>query len=187
MSKELTFTDLHPFNLNREIVWSFTQAITGTDNTFSTFLTQTSAISSKIVDIEFDKTHIFISNKDAVTNIVPLSTLNSSFVRLSSSPVEQVMRFRFTNANKISIDFKNVGEFIELYSTPIDIVINPETNVNCGYSFTSTLSSTLFFKNFHVWGSPLSATYKTNSFVPLTSEIITQYTTISGISASRIL
>jgi len=187
MPKELTFTDSHPFNLNREIVWSFTQAITGTDNTFSTFLTQTSAISSKIVDVEFDQSHIFISNKDVITNTVALSSLNSAFIRLSSRPVEQVMRFRFTNADKISIDFKRFGEFVELYSTPIDIVINPESNVNCGYSFTSTLSSTLFFKNFHVWGSALSSTYTTNSFTPLTSDIVTQYTTISGISAYRFL
>jgi hypothetical protein len=187
MSKELTFTDSHPFNLNREIVWSFTQAMTGTDNTFSTFLTQTSAISSKIADVEFDQTHIFISNNGGVVDTVALSSLNTSFVRVSSSPLEQVMRFRFTNTNKISIDFKRYGEFIELYSTPIDIVIDPELNVYCGYSFTSTLSSTLFFKNFHVWGSPLSSTYTTNIFTPLTSEIITQYTTISGISASRIL
>jgi hypothetical protein len=179
MSKELTFIDSHPFNLNREIVWSFTQAITGTDNTFSTFLSG----SQKIVDVEFDQTHVLISNNGGVVDTVALSTLDTSFVRVSSSPLEQVMRFRFTNAKKISIDFKRVGEFVELYSTPIDIVINPESNVYCGYSFNSTLSSTLFFKNFHVWGSPLSSTYTVNTFKPLTSEIITQYTTISGLSS----
>jgi hypothetical protein len=225
-AKYLAFVDTHPFNLNREIIWSFTYSLSGSENAFSTFLTTSSTISGlpghylgsssekdKIIHIGFDSTGRFalssvnnsgvpaseirknaliIKNRDVVIANLSLSSLNTSFVLASSTPVEQVMRFRFTNANKISIDFKRNHEFVELYSTPIDIIIDPETNVYCGFSYTSPVSSLsssnskLFLKNFHVKGSDLPSTTKTNHFIPLTSNTITNFTTISGISAFRL-
>jgi hypothetical protein len=139
-AKYVAFTDSHPFNMNREIIWSFTYSLTGTENAFSTFLTTVSSITGypghyvgsstendNILSIGFDTTGLFalsslnnsgvplssiipnsliIKNRDNVITNLSLSSLNTSFVITSTYPVEQVMRFRFTNANKITIDFK---------------------------------------------------------------------------------
>jgi hypothetical protein len=108
---------------------------------------------------------------DNVTYYNELSNINPEFKILSSGKSYKTMRFKYTNTDKITIDFKPDGstEFIEL--TSININFNPDSAdiFRPGFSYSSPISSlsapsVLFLKNFHTQGTENATTVETVEF-----------------------
>jgi len=225
-AKYVGLVDKHNFNLNRDITWSFTFALTGQEHGFSTFLTTNPSLTGLPghfiggssendipLHIAFDTTGYFglstitntgipvsalssnaliIKNRDDVVLYQQLSSMSTDFFLTSAYPNYQTVRFHWANGDKIKIDYKlGDGEYQNLTTKKFDILIDPEIDVYCGFSFTTPVSSsssdvsTLYFRNFHVKGDPSSATTEETTFTPISSSIPTIYTTLTGISAFR--
>lgn len=108
---------------------------------------------------------IIRDNNDNITLYESLSNLNSTFFITASSKSYKTMRFRYTNTNKIGIDFKldNSSAYTEL--TSITLESNPEnlSDLVPGFAFSSPVSSLntpggLFLKNFHTQGTDSTET-----------------------------
>jgi hypothetical protein len=122
-----------------------------------------------------------------------LSTLDSTFRISTSSKEYKTIRIRYSNVGKkIYIDYK-IGDTKYISLTSLDHVkldTDMYENLYTGLSFSSPISSSsitpskIWVKNFHIQGNIDTPTYETSSFIPLTADIITSYTTISGISAN---
>jgi hypothetical protein len=122
-----------------------------------------------------------------------LSSLNTNFIFASSVKHPQTLRFRFSNGNKISIDFKTeTTEYINLTSVSVDYNLEAFDKVYVGFSYVSPVSSatatpsTLYLKNFHTQGNTSDPTIENTVFSPLTSTRTSQYTTLSGVSAYKV-
>jgi len=121
-----------------------------------------------------------------------LSALSTKFTLSSAVDYYQALRFRVANGyTKLIIDFKTDGNYINLLTLPISGYTPNSTDVVYpGFSYTSPVSSSVIspsvfrLKNFHTQGNTIAPTYETLSFTPLTSALITSFTTISGISAN---
>lgn len=121
-----------------------------------------------------------------------LSALSSKFTLSSAVDYYQTLRFRVVNGyKKLVIDFRTDEEYVNLLTLPISGYSPNDTDVVYpGFSYTSPVSSSIItpsvfrMKNFHTQGNTVAPTYETLSFVPLTSALITAFTTISGISAN---
>lgn len=122
----------------------------------------------------------------------PISALDSTFQIATSSKEYKTIRIRYSNVGKrIYIDYK-IGDTKYINLTSLDhITLDTTTyeNLYMGLSFSSPISSNsitpskIWTKNFHIQGNVNAPTYKISTFAPLTADIITNYTTISGISA----
>ena len=113
---------------------------------------------------------------DNITLYEELSNINPSFTILSSSKLYKTMRFKYTNTDKLTIDFKVDGsnEFKEL--TSVKVNFNPDSIefLRPGFSYSSPVSSSttlrvakLYLKNFHVQGTENATTVETVPFNPL--------------------
>jgi len=131
------------------------------------------------------------------TNVIyneSLSSLDTSFQLASATKFPKILRFRYANqGKKLYIDWKYPQiNFKNLLTLTCDLSLVGNPIVYPAFSYTSPVSSltspsTLWLRNFHTQGVENTPTYETASmFVPLTSNIITQFTTISGISAYKI-
>ncbi len=134
---------------------------------------------------------IIRSNNKLVFN-APLSSLSTDFI-LTTPNAFQTLRFRFANSNKVSIDYKNeYNEYILLTSVDVDFDPVAESTLYPSFVFCSPLSSSnkppsnLKLKHFHTQGNLSDPTYDVEPFSPLITSDITNYTTISGISANPI-
>ena len=117
-----------------------------------------------------------------------LSSINTSFVIISSQPFWQTLRFRVANAaSKLSIDFKTIGNEYKLLSS-FDLKDLTKSSIdltkalNVGFAYTSPVSSssinpsTLFLKNLHIQGNTNNPTYENIPMIPFTvKEIINQF------------
>lgn len=112
--------------------------------------------------------------RDSNDNIVlygELSSLSPDFSILSSSKSYKIIRCKYTDTDKLSIDYKYPSETEFKTLTSIRLNIIPE-NFRCmsvGFSYSSPVSSllqpsTLFLKNFHIQGSESSTLTETLSF-----------------------
>jgi hypothetical protein len=228
-AKYFGMTDpIKDYNLNWDIVWSFTYALTGTEHGFCTFLTNTPTLTgclpghylgynnvNGLLGIAFDSTGYFAlstpsrtgislsntkknsliirdSNNDVIYN-EQLSSLDTNFILSSSIKVYQTLRFRYCNAgNKLYIDYKKSNiDYSNLLTINISSLnINDNTIAYPGFSFCSPISSlnifpsSMYIQNFHTQGNDVTPTYETSEMIPLTGEISSSYTTLSGISAS---
>lgn len=113
---------------------------------------------------------------DNITLYEELSNINPAFTILSSSKLYKTMRFKYTNTDKLTIDFKADGsnEFKEL--TSVKVNFNPDSieYLRPGFSYSSPVSSPstarvakLYLKNFHVQGTENATTVETVPFNPL--------------------
>jgi hypothetical protein len=113
---------------------------------------------------------------DNITLYEELSNINPSFTILSNSKLYKTMRFKYTNTDKLTIDFKVDGsnEFKEL--TSVKVNFNPDSIefLRPGFSYSSPVSSLftlrvakLYLKNFHVQGTENATTVETVPFNPL--------------------
>jgi hypothetical protein len=119
-----------------------------------------------------------------------LSSINTAFTIISSTPHWQTLRFRLANAgSKLSIDFKsndNNSTFKLLTSFNIKDLsqsnIDLAKKLNVGFAYTSPVSSstinpsTLFLKNLHIQGNANDPTYENIPMIPLSiREIINDF------------
>lgn len=219
------------YNLNWDVVWSFTYALTGTQHGFSSFLTTSPTITgglpgqylgsdnqNMILSIGFDSTGYFAlssplrpgiplsstipnsiivrDSNDSVIFNKSLSSLDTSFILSSSVKTYQTLRFRYSNAGrKLSIDFKKSNNKYSTLTSLNITSLNITDNLTAypGFSFCSPISglniepSSMFIQNFHTQGNILSPTYETLEMIPLTGNILNNFTTISGITAVPII
>jgi len=114
---------------------------------------------------------IIRDNNDNITFYDTLSNLTSAFSITSPSKSYKTLRFKYTNTNKIGIDFKldENSPYTELIS--VDIESNPDllTYLVPGFSFCSPISSlinpgSLYLKNFHTQGSDSIETIEISPF-----------------------
>lgn len=195
-AKYLTYVNPKEMNPEREIVWSFTYALTGNDHILSTFLTKNPSLTSlpstdnplnSDVLLNINLGDEFKLETSTSTLTADLSSLSTTFSLNSSEKYKQILRFELSNTGKsLKIDYKGTN-FTTLTSISLSTNIGSE-NVYCGFSFASPLlssseASTLFIENFHVYGSDYPSDTENTIFTPLTSSKLTTYTTISGISA----
>lgn len=103
---------------------------------------------------------IIRDNDDNITLYETLSDLTSSFSITSPSKIFKTLRFKYTNTNKITIDFKsnNNSEYSELTSVNINSNVEMLDYLVPGFAFSSPISSlntpgSLFLKNFHTQGT----------------------------------
>jgi hypothetical protein len=109
---------------------------------------------------------------DNITLYEELSNIDPAFTILSSSKVYKTLRFKYTNTDKLTIDYKLDGSntFVEL--TSVNINSNPDSIsfLRPGFSYSSPVSSTfnigtpLYLKNFHVQGTENLTTVETIPF-----------------------
>jgi|688.fasta_scaffold534208_2 hypothetical protein len=110
---------------------------------------------------------------DNITLYEELSNIDPAFTILSSSKVYKTLRFKYTNTDKLTIDYKIDGSntFVEL--TSVNINSNPDSIsfLRPGFSYSSPVSSTsnvrtapLYLKNFHVQGTENLTTVETAPF-----------------------
>lgn len=120
-----------------------------------------------------------------------LSALDNNFTLSTSAKDFTTMRFRIANGNKLYVDYKSDNLFKNLLTlniTPIDVDIYP--SIYPAFSYSSPISSNsiapskLWLKNFHIQGNVEDPSYETLNYFPISSTLITAYTTVSGISAS---
>lgn len=119
-----------------------------------------------------------------------LSSLSKDFTLTQPEKTFQTIRFRYTNAGKkLAVDYRvGTSNFITLTSVSLSA---PNLNLSLypGFTFCSPINtvvvpSTMYVKDFHTQGGITAPTYETIPLVPLSSYIVNQYTTISGISAN---
>lgn len=117
--------------------------------------------------------------RDINDNIVlyeQLSNINPAFTILSSNKLYKTLRFKYTNTDKLSIDFKMEGEteFREL--TSVKVELNPDIIefFRPGFSYCSPISSPatgriakLYLKNFHIQGTERQTTSEIVTFNPI--------------------
>lgn len=108
---------------------------------------------------------------DNVTYYNELSNINSQFKILSSGKSYKTMRFKYTNTDKLTIEFKLDGStvFTELTSININFDPNSSSILRPGFSYSSPISSlnapgVLFLKNFHTQGTENQTTVETVQF-----------------------
>lgn len=110
---------------------------------------------------------------DNITLYEELSNINPTFNILSSSKLYKTMRFKYTNTDKLTIDFKIDGdtEFTELTSVKVDFDPESIAFLRPGFSYSSPVSSSsvlrvakLFLKNFHIQGTENVTTVETVPF-----------------------
>ena len=110
---------------------------------------------------------------DNITLYEELSNINTAFTILSSHKLYKTMRFKYTNANILSIDFKIEGdtEFRKLTSVKVDLNTETLPFFRPGFSFCTPISTTsslraatLYLKNFHVQGTEKVTTIETVPF-----------------------
>jgi hypothetical protein len=146
-----------------------------------------------VSDPNVKKNSIIIRDSD--NNVIfneALSSLSPSFILSNPVKTFQTLRFRFSNAGrKLSIDFKtDTTEYTTLTSISLSFDVNTYPDLYPGFTFCSPISSasiipsTFYLKNFHTQGNIIDPTYETIPYTPLSSVIINQYTTISGITAN---
>lgn len=131
---------------------------------------------------------IIRDNDNKVVFNEQLSAIDPSFSLAYSTKTPQILRFRFANGNKISIDYKTDSIFKNLTSVPIKFNVDAYPHLYVGYSYTSPVSSiqspsTLYLKNFHTQGNISDPTTESTIFVPITAKRYNSYTTLSGVSA----
>jgi hypothetical protein len=125
-------------------------------------------------------------NNDVVFN-QSLSSLAGNMLLTYPEKTFQTIRVRYTNAGRqVSVDYR-VGTSNYINLTSISLSSIPLTGtLRPGFTFCSPINnvidpSIMYVKDFHAQGTTSSPTYETISYVPLSSSIITQYTTISGV------
>jgi hypothetical protein len=110
---------------------------------------------------------------DNITLYEELSNIDPAFAILSSDKVYKTLRFKYTNTDKLTIDYKIDGSntFVEL--TSVNINSNPDSisHFRPGFSYCSPVSSllstriaNLYLKNFHVQGTENLTTVETLPF-----------------------
>lgn len=195
-AKYLTYIDTKKMNPEREIVWSFLYALTGNDHILSTFLTTNESLTSlpatdnpinDDIILNINLGHQLKIETATSTLTADLSSISTSFNLASSEKNYQILRFSLSNVGKtLNIDHKGT-KFINLTSVNLPTTAGMG-GVYCGFSFATPLlstsdQSTLFLQNFHVYGSNALSDTESTTFIPLTSNKLTTYTTITGISA----
>jgi hypothetical protein len=129
------------------------------------------------------------SNNEVILNET-LSSLHKDFVLTQPNKKFQTIRFRYINGGKkISIDYRvGTSSYITLTSVALTA---PNLNLPLypGFTFCSPINSVIdpslmYVKDFHTQGNINTPTTETVEYIPLTSYIINQYTTISGITAN---
>lgn len=195
-AKYLAYVNSKELNPEREIVWSFTYALTGNDHVLSTFLTTNESLTSlpatdnpinSDVILNINLGHQLKIETATSTLTADLSGISTSFILASAQKNDQILRFSLSNVGKtLDIDYKGT-RFTTLTSVTLPTTLNMG-NVYCGFSFASPLlstsdASTLFLQNFHVYGSDKASDTESTTFTALTASKLTTYTTISGISA----
>lgn len=110
---------------------------------------------------------------DNITLYEELSNINPAFTILSSSKLYKTMRFKYTNTDKLTIDFKIDGdtEFTELTSVKVNFDPDSIEFLRPGFSYSSPISSLftsrvakLYLKNFHIQGTENVTTVETVPF-----------------------
>lgn len=110
---------------------------------------------------------------DNITLYEELSNINPIFTILSNSKVYKTMRFKYTNTDKLTIDFKTDGdtEYTELTSIKVNFDPDSINFLRPGFSYSSPVSSPstlrvakLYLKNFHVQGTENATTVETVPF-----------------------
>jgi len=121
-----------------------------------------------------------------------LSSLSKDFILTQPDKTFQTLRFRYTNGGKkISVDYRvGTSNYITLTSVALTSP-NLSLPLHPGFTFCSPINtvvtpSTMFVKDFHAQGGIIAPTYETIPYIPLSSYIINQYTTISGITANPV-
>lgn len=113
---------------------------------------------------------------DNVTFYEELSNIDPSFTILSSVKNYKTLRFKYTNTDKITIDYKTEGSSTFKELTSININFNPDSlpYLRPGFSFSSPVSSssaskvaTLYLKNFHTQGTEKETTSEIVTFNPI--------------------
>jgi hypothetical protein len=110
---------------------------------------------------------------DNITLYEELSNIDPAFAIMSSNKVYKTLRFKYTNTDKLTIDYKIEGSntFVEL--TSVNINSNPDSIsfLRPGFSYSSPVSSPsslrtalLYLKNFHVQGTENLTTVETTPF-----------------------
>jgi hypothetical protein len=110
---------------------------------------------------------------DNITLYEELSNIDPAFTILSGVKTYKTLRFKYTNTDKLTIDYKTEGsnKFVEL--TSVQINSNPDSIsfLRPGFSYSSPVSSTLsartaplYLKNFHVQGTENLTTVETIPF-----------------------
>lgn len=135
------------------------------------------------------------SNDDVIFN-ESLSSLDTNFILASSTKVYQTLRFRYSNAGRmVYVDYKNdQSDYKPLASVSLPTfnpnnypVLYPALTYCSPISSSSIQPSKLWLKNFHIQGNTSPPTYENFEFVPLSSSVLTNYTTVSGITAIPII
>jgi hypothetical protein len=110
---------------------------------------------------------------DNITLYEELSNIDPAFTILSSSKVYKTLRFKYTNTDKLTIDYKMEGSntFVELTSVNINSNSDSISHFCPGFSYCSPVSSlasirtaNLYLKNFHVQGTENLTTVETIPF-----------------------
>lgn len=133
--------------------------------------------------------------RDSANNVIlneALSSLSKGFSLTYSEKTLQTLRFRFTNAGKkIAIDYRvGTSNYVSLVSVSLSAP-SLTASLYPGFTFCSPIysavsASTMYIKDFHTQGNIIDPTYETIPYTPLSSYIINQYTTISGITANPV-
>lgn len=110
---------------------------------------------------------------DNITLYEELSNIDPAFTILSSNKVYKTLRFKYTNTDKLTIDYKIDGSntFVELTSVNINSNSDSISHFRPGFSYCSPVSSptsiriaNLYLKNFHVQGTENLTTVETIPF-----------------------
>lgn len=108
-----------------------------------------------------------------ITLYEELSNIDPAFTILSSNKVYKTLRFKYTNTDKLTIDYKIDGSntFVELTSVNINSNSDSISHFCPGFSYCSPVSSlasirtaNLYLKNFHVQGTENLTTVETIPF-----------------------
>jgi hypothetical protein len=144
---------------------------------------------------QIKKNSLIIRSDVGVVFNEALSSLDTNFTLASSTKDFKTIRIRLANAGKkLSVDYKHATDqfknlvSLNLSSFNVDAneILYPAFTYCSPVSSASITPSKLWLKNFHTQGNNVAPTYETSTFIPLTSTILTNYTTISGISANLI-
>jgi len=130
---------------------------------------------------------IIRDNNNKVVFNESLSSIDSSF-EMSSN---KILRFRYSNTNKITIDyrFSNDSEYRTLLSTPLEFYPDAYTDLYVGVTFCSPVSSfnspsTFNIKNLHSQGNSQSPDYDHNDFIPIHKPKNLTYTSMGSVTAN---
>jgi hypothetical protein len=138
---------------------------------------------------EIRNNSLIIRDSNGVIYNNELSAIDSSFMLANSA--YQTLRFIFCNSGrKLLIDYKSDSIYKNLLSIPLssswiddNSILYPGISLCSPISSTSITPSTFYIKNFHTQGNTSAPTYETIEFIPLSNINLTQYTTVSGITA----